>query len=194
MSTLARRMLLLVPAGLILALVAATHGAQGRHAVEIKICRHRMADGRNAQSLDLRKLEAGYVSIARHFKGALDRAKARPKRFDDPGHRSGIPGCARRGTRRVSLDVPLPARLRGKTLYFVPGGSSRLKGALGKNALVFLTDYPSLRAAGLRAREWGAPVSAASSELARRLKVRCASSMVRVSKDGSTLEIREELP
>ena len=198
MSRHTRLALLLVPSGLIVVLVAATPRPTSSNAVPLRVCRHRTADGELSTPLYQRKLEEGYVKIARRFKEALKLASERAKRaaqpYRDPGYRSGLSACRRNTSKSVSLQQPLPPRFRGKTLYFVPVGTSRVRGVLGKHTEVFLTEYRSLREAGLRAKEWGVPVSAAPVALARRLSVRCAGTRVHVSLEGRTLEIREELP
>ena len=196
MNTVGRFAALLLPATLLGSWVAI---ARGQEAPAISVCRHPAADGQEARPLDLGRVDREYTRASRAFRERLRGVEERTLALRDLGHDAGIKACARPEARTETLREPLPPQVWGRRLYFLDISrdgrlSSSVPSSFEPSDVVFLLKYPSLEVAGKLAARLKVGVTPATGALAERLGIRCASTLVTVSRDGKSLSLLELLP
>lgn len=187
---------LLLPAGILAGWVAI---AAGQEAPRLAVCRHHGVDGQDARAIDLGKVDREYTKAADAFRHRMKAVEERAAATRNPSHDSGLRACARTEHRSLTLREPLPPKLRSRRLYFLAiAGGDRLpagiQAPLEPEAVVFLVRYPSLEEAGKLAERLKVGVTPASPALTERLGIRCFTSIVDVSRDGTSLSIQEIAP
>lgn len=196
MTPRSRIALLLVSAGLLAGWVAI---AAGQEAPRLTVCRHQMADGKDARPVELTRVDREYTKAAKAFRDRMKRAEESTVALRDRGHDSGVKTCTRQEQRTFTPAEPLPPKLWGRRLYFLsaPGGGripSGIHAPLEPDAVVFLLRHPSLDEAGKLSERLKVGITPATQALAERLGIRCHTSIVDVSRDGTVLAIQEVVP
>jgi hypothetical protein len=170
--------------------------ADGQDLPKLTVCRHRSADGQDARPIDLGKVDREYSKAAAAFRERMKTVEQRTAAYRDQGYSSGLKACSRAESRELVLREALPARVRGRRLYFlaVPSGGrvpAGLQAPLEPDAVVFLLQYPSLEEAGKFSQLLGVGATPATPALAERLGIRCMTTIVDVARDGRHLTIQE---
>jgi len=168
-------------------------------ATRIEVCRHRTADGRGADKVDLARLGEEYRKVENRLSKEFAKAATRVEEAKLKGHHSGLRACGVRRERTVRLPQEIPPQFRRRTFYFVrvPRGGGRpaiLPAAPPREAEVFVVEAESLGDVALLSKTLGRRVNVAGAELARAFGVDCANARVEPSADGSSATVYEEAP
>jgi hypothetical protein len=200
MATLDRRTPygLSVGAACALAVWVAASGQEAKPRLEV--CRHPGADGKAAQAVDLRQIEAWHRELLRGTQKALKSFVGRAQGMKDRGHHALVRSCSAQGMREIRLEETVPPRFRGLTAYFVraPRGGARespiLSASLPDQAQVFVVEAESLADVAALSKRLGRRVSLATKEFAQALGVTCTDARVTFSEDGRRSTVWEVAP
>jgi len=165
------------------------------------VCRHRLADGRDARRVDLAAVERLYRGVARETADALTglARHVAPREVTRIAHDTRLKSCFGARERVVTLAERVPEKFRNLDLWFVtvPRGGTRpraLPDTLPAGAEILVLRADSLEDVARLARSLDRRVSFATAEFARAVGVECADAHVTFTSDGRAAVVREVRP
>lgn len=148
-------------------------------------------DGGRSRQLDLGRIERGYATAAAALQSRVEKIEKQNLKLLDQGYDAGLPSARGTSRRRVQLSKPLPARLRGTTIWVVTlDAHGRVHGkpeasVRGNDAILVARAVRIRDALGLG--NW----SFLSQKGAKALGIRAVPCRIRVRRDGHEIEIVE---